>query len=278
MRISMWAESLLRVAVVLLALGCAPQAYAGVHLERFGYQKFVAPPGTNTDFLDDFDAGGALLNPTGAFGWEMRIGAVPEEDSGLRFMPWSKGAAFNIGSYATRSQVMELQTSGAGTIDNAPSNFVVFGVYELGTLRRDEIFAGVGLTDVFRGAGTRAIANTLGREGDRYYGKFSNALTGAIIDKDWLEIPTGTQYVEAFIGRESFNSDSVIAGYGFRDASLSLLEFKLYSGVQLAFSDVVLSPVLFVGTLVPEPQTWLLMIAGTAAVAWRIRARAPATC
>jgi hypothetical protein len=272
MRIHVRAESVLRAAVVLLALGGTLPALAGVHLERFGFQKLVAPPGTNTNYLDDFDAGGALVNPTGAFDWGMRIGTVPEEDSGLRFRPWSQGAAFSIGSYATRSQVMELQTAGAGTIDSAPSNFVVFAVYELDTFRRAEVFAGVGLTDVFRGAGTRAIANTLGREGDRYYGKFSNALTGEIIDKDWLEIPLDTKYVEAFIGRDRPDNDFVIGGYGFRDASLGLLGVQRYSGSIQAFSDVVLSPVVFVGTLVPEPQTWVLMIAGSAAIAWRIRA------
>ena len=270
MRIDVWAGSLLRSAVLLLALGCTLQALAGVRIEQFGYRKF-APPSTFIDFVDNFDAGGPLVSSS--FAWQMRVGEEPSEDSGLRFRPWSEGAPFSIGPYITWSQVMELQTSGASAITSERSNFTVFAVYELGSIRRDGVFAGVGLTDVFRGAGTRAIANTFGREGDRYYGKFSNALTGDVVDKDWLDIPSGTQFLEFFISRAGIDSDSVEAGYGFRDASLNLLDFKLYSGTQLAFSEVELSPVIFAGTLIPEPETWALMIAGLALIGYRALGR-----
>jgi hypothetical protein len=258
MRIQSWtgrSRSLLR-AVLLLVMCWSVHAAAGVKIERFGYFKDVFPAGPNTSFIDDFDGGGPLVNHAGSFQWQVKIGSIEDE----------------------AGQVLELQTplTGSAAINNQPdSNFFVFAMYELGYTMRDDIVAGVGLTDVFRG-GTRGIAATVGREDGKYYGKFSDAVTGNILDKRFLDVPAGATYLELFIGREHTNSDSVISGYALRDASFNFVTLPTrFNGVQIAFSDVVLSPVLFVA-VVPEPRTWALMIAGLAFVAYRASRQARA--
>jgi hypothetical protein len=283
MRIQSWtgrSRSLLR-AVLLLVMCWSVHAAAGVKIERFGYFKDVFPAGPNTSFIDDFDGGGPLVNLAGSFQWQVKIGSIEDEDEvggDLRLKPAWRGGAFNIGPYAVTGQVLELQTplTGSAAINNQPdSNFFVFAMYELGYTMRDDIVAGVGLTDVFRG-GTRGIAATVGREDGKYYGKFSDAVTGNILDKRFLDVPAGATYLELFIGREHTNSDSVISGYALRDASFNFVTLPTrFNGVQIAFSDVVLSPVLF-AAVVPEPRTWALMIAGLAFVAYRASRQARA--
>ena len=64
--------------------------------------------------------------------------------------------------------------------------------------------------------------------------------------------------------------------YDPRDASFNFVTLPTrFNGVQLAFSDVVLSPVLF-AAVVPEPRTWVLMIAGLAFVGYRASRQARA--
>ena len=101
-------------------------------------------------------------------------------------------------------------------------------------------------------------------------------MTGNILDKRFLDVPAEASYLELFIGREHTNSDSVISGYALRDASFNFVTLPTrFNGVQLAFSDVVLSPVLF-AAVVPEPRTWVLMIAGLAFVGYRASRQARA--
>jgi hypothetical protein len=284
MRIQCWAHVLLRPTAFLLLLVLALPASAGFQIERFGYENFkAAPPGGSfevTQFLDTFDGGGPLINPVvnaGAdFAWQIRIGTIEDQDeaAGLHLKPWRRGAPFTVGPYLTQAQVLELQTplSGQGAIDSAPSNFVVYAVYELDTYSTGRVFGGVGLTDVFRGAGTRAIAATVERDGGNYYGKFSNALTGEISDRQLLGITPEAKFVEVFIQREHSTSLSVSAGYALRDENFTFIgPVQRFNGLQLAFSDVVLSPVIFAAAPIPEPGTWALAIAGLAVIGYRIR-------
>ncbi|MPZ43762.1 MAG: PEP-CTERM sorting domain-containing protein [Betaproteobacteria bacterium] len=283
MCIQSWAHVfLLRAALLLLAAWALP-ASAGFQIERFGYDKFKpGGPGVPfevTTFLDTFSGGGPLVNPSAAFEWQIKVGTIKDkdEDEGLHLKPWRRGAPFTIGPYLTLAQVLELQTplAGTGAIDNAPSNFGVYAVYELDSYTGGQIFGGVGLTDVFRGAGTRAIAATVERDGDNYYGKFSNALTGEISDRQLLGITLETRFVEVFIQREHPTSNSVSAGYALRDKDFGFIDpiepVKRFSGLQLAFSDVVLSPVIFAAAPIPEPETWALLIAGLAVIGYRVR-------
>jgi hypothetical protein len=277
MRIQSWAHVFLRNAALLFMLAWTLPASAGFQIERFGYDMFKFDPGKPgqppdvTTFFDTFSSGGPLVNPSAAFEWEIKVGTIKakDEDAGLHLKPWRRGASFAIGPYLTLAQVLELQTplDGPGAIDNAPSSFSVYAVYELDSYMGRQVFGGVGLTDVFRGAGTRAIAATIELDGDNYYGKFSNALTGEISDRQLLGITLETRFVEVFIQRDGFTSDSVGAGFALRDENFDFIgPVQRFGGLQLAFSDVVLSPVIFAAAPIPEPETWALLIAGLAVI------------
>ena len=62
---------------------------------------------------------------------------------------------------------------------------------------------------------------------------------------------------------------------GKKDVEITRIDPVGSYAVQLAFSDVVLSPVLF-AAVVPEPRTWVLMIAGLAFVGYRASRQARA--
>lgn len=289
MRIPSWVPSSFRFAALLLVLGWPLQAPAGIVVKQFVYFNIV-PDSANptntvvTSFVDTFDGGGPLNNPDATpgsdFEWQVRIGSIAaaDENSGLRLNPRKRGALFSIDQYNLLGQVLELQTplSDPGAIDSGRSDFGIFGRYQI----RDygEYYAGIGLTDVFRGDGTRAIAATIERDGDgRYYGKFSNVLTGEILDRQEIDV-TGGAYIDLFIRRESgdLESNFVQAGFAVLRSDLTFLNGGDFGMKALAFSDVVLSPVLFAAVLVPspvpEPETWATLLAGLALVCYRIGA------
>ena len=71
--------------------------------------------------------------------------------------------------------------------------------------------------------------------------------------------------MQIFIQREHSTSLSVSAGYALRDENFAFIgPVQRFNGLQLAFSDVVLSPVIFAAVPIPEPGTWALAIAGLA--------------
>jgi hypothetical protein len=273
MRIPVRARSVLRHAALLFGLFVSMHAVAGIQVDRFGYTKFISPS-LRFDFLDSFDANGPLDSGS-LYDWQVKVGTIKDkdEDFGLHFKPSRRGDLFSIGSYVTRAQILELQTPliGDEAINNAPSFFFAYAVYELDSYGSTgaNFSVGVGLTDVFRG-GTRAIAATVERDGGSYYGKFSNPLTGEIWDRPLLDITEDSKYVEVVIERENFNSNSVRAAYAVRNESF--FGTKIYfEGLAPAFSDVVLSPVLFAAAPIPEAETWALLLVGLAVVGCRVR-------
>ena len=275
MRIEHPVHRFLSHTALLFALCGALYANAGIEVNRFGYEKFVfSNPGLNTSFIDTFEGGGPLVNPGASFGWLARVGTVTDEDedTGLHLKPFRRGTPLTIGGHLTVSQIFELQTAltGSSAINNElNTDFVVYGVYRLNSFMRDDVVAGIGLTDAFRG-GTRAIGSAVWRDSGDYYAKFFDPLAGTTLDWDKMSLPASTEFVELFIRREHPGSNSVIGGYGFRDLSFGLLDVRFFDVTYLAFSDVVLHPVIFAAALVPEPKTWALMIAGLALVGYLV--------
>ena len=255
--------------VFVLALGAA-RAGAGIHVEDYTVSWFGNP--TPILYTDTFSDGDPFANPGAPYTSLVRSGMLKDkdEDAGiLSLRPWRRGDVVMLGGYTLLAQIIEVQTplTGPGALTNT-SFYQTFAVFELESIMRDDTWGGIGLTNVYQG-GDRAVVAAIGRRGGERFAKFSNPLTGEILDEHPLTPPSGSVYFEMFLNLEFPGSTNVLAGYAYRNSARALIGGIFFFEPYEMYSDVVLRPVLFAAAPVPEPETWALLILGLALVGVR---------
>jgi hypothetical protein len=258
-----------------MGLAAAFSAAAATQLEEFNYGKFSLAPGISVNYLDRFDSAGPLDNPGAAFEWQKLYGeflSADEAAGSLTLDPWIRGQLLSIGGQPLLGQAMWLRTPGSGdaAITNQPGTiFLTRAIYkDPPTMSWENTYYGTALANVFDG-GDRAFALTVGEDDRGRYAKFSNPFTGDIYDWQPLAPPPGTAYLSLDIFRETPDSNFIGGGVVYLNATFGFLGNVRVGSVE-AFSDVVLYPVVFAATLVPEPETWATLLVGLGLVGARL--------
>jgi len=225
------------------------------------------------DFVYSTDFQGPALNEPGAqYLWESRAGTWQpgDVDDGLRFNPDVNGTPYTLGGHTFKLQAIELllDTSGSKAFnDEAGTNFDFGATYDLNDFPYGGISLGIALTNLLHqptSPDKRAFGVLVWQDATGTTNVASkDFLSGQIIAQQAVD----SKYTEldVFATRVDPTSSSVRMGARARNdvGDFDIIELR----TQIAFSDVVLRPAIFAAAPIPEPRTWVMLLAALVVIA-----------